>query len=600
MLGESGVNQAVGSKLEQAWREFQAGRIDQARTLLQRAIQQYPSTPELASVMSLVLMQSGASEQAVYFAERAVKARPDEPGFLVNYGNALAQAGRREDSDAAFQRAVALAPIVEGHLGLANNRWDRREYFAAGKHAARAYELRPDDPTMAATYATMLNFCGRADLAAQICRRALAASQDPVLAAMLAHAMNYVPGATPREIYEAHAAYGRILSARYPSRPGPWANERDPERRLRLGVLSHEFRQHAVASFLEPWLQHFDRGSIELFCYSSVRTEDAVTARFRAYAAHWRDIARLGDADAYRRMIEDQIDVLVDTSGLTQGHRLPILCTRAAPVQVTYLGYPATTGVGAIDYRIVDPVTDPPGADEFSVERLVRIDPGFWCYRPMDGAPPPAPPPSDAAGHITFGSFNSMPKLNDPLIGLWARLLLSIPGSRLVLKALELNEEALRQEVAGRFAAAGVDDHRVEVLGPTAGLGEHLGQYARVDVALDPFPYNGTTTTFDALFMGVPVVGMEGCVHAGRTGMSILGTLGRREWVGADEAAYVSIARALGADTDLRRRLRSSEDHSLRSQLLNSPLCDQPAYARRMDRTVRELWRGWCGAGAAS
>lgn len=595
------MNQAAMMKLQQAWQEFQSGRADQAKATLQRAIQQYPSSPELSSAMALVLMHTGPAEQALYFAERAAQARPQEPSFLVNYGNALAHVGRVDESDAVFSRAAALAPqLAEAHLGLANNRWQQRRYLAASVHAARAYELRPGDATLAATYATMLNFCGRADRAVEVGRRAAATSDDPVLSAIYAHALNYVADPDPREILRAHEAYGRLLSAKHPERAAIRTNTRDPGRRIRLGVLSHEFRQHAVASFLEPWLAHVDPAGIELFCYSTSPVNDGVSERFRGYAAHWRDIARLTPAQAYDAIAADMIDVLVDTSGLTQGHRTPLLCMRAAPVQVTYLGYPATTGLRTIDFRLVDPITDPPGAEAFSTERLVRMEPGFWCYRPPGDAPELAPPPSETTGFITFGSFNSLPKLNDGIIALWSRVLQAVAGSRLVLKALELNEPELRADVISRFAAAGAPADRIEVLGPTASIREHLASYSRVDVALDPFPYNGTTTTFEALYMGVPVVTLEGRLHAGRATTSILRTVGRSEWVCQDQESYIAVASGLAQGARQRRELRTEGPRSLRHQLLSSPLCDEPAYARRMDATIRTLWRNWCEANGST
>ena len=509
--------------------------------------------------------------------------------LLTNLGNALGRTGQGDGAAAAFEGALARHPgIVEARLGLANVRRVQRRYAEAAEHARAALAMAPGDPHLISLHAALLMSLGRTDETARLTGEGFARTPNLELASLHAHALNYLPGITARQVRAAHEAVGRLLATSNPRDVRPFTNSRDPDRRLRIGILSPDLRRHSVAFFLEPWLERFDRAALEVCCYPTSEEEDAVSARLRRLATAWHNVSGQDDGAIAQRIRSDAVDILIETAGLTQGHRLAVMSFRPAPVQVTMVGYPSTTGVAAIDARIVDSFTDPPGAELDCVESLVRIDPCFLCYRPPEEAPPVSP--ARDGDLITFGCFNAAPKINTPLLELWARVVSAVPGSRLVLKALDFDEPAVREGVLSRLVAAGVDASRVAILPSVPGLREHLARYAEVDIALDTFPYHGTTTTLEALWMGVPVVTLAGDRHASRVGVTLLANAGISDLIASSADRYVAIAAALAADAPRRAALRAG----LRSRLEASPLCDAPAYALRLDAALRDLWRRWC------
>jgi len=304
-------------------------------------------------------------------------------------------------------------------------------------------------------------------------------------------------------------------------------------------------------------------------------------------------MARFNDQQIIAQIRADQVDIVLELSGHTHGNKLTALRLRGAPVQVTYLGYPNTTGVPAIDYRIVDSLTDPPGNERWATEKLIRLDPCFLCYTPREDAPRPGPPPVEKNGFVTFGSFNSIKKLTVRTIGLWCRLLKEVPDSRLVIKSSGLSSAAAQEHISGLLRGAGIDEERFELLDKMESKVEHLSAYEMLDVALDTFPYHGTTTTCEALWQGVPVVSQVGEVHAARVGLSLLSAIGHPEWTAKSEDEYIAIAAGLGRDPAKLARIRSG----LRQEMARSPLCDGAAMGKRMEAALREVWRRWCAHG---
>ena len=309
-------------------------------------------------------------------------------------------------------------------------------------------------------------------------------------------------------------------------------NKREIERRLKIGYVSPDFCQHSVAYFIEPLLRAHERQAVEVFCYADVTRPDSVTARLRGYADHWLITVGRSDDELAERILTDSIDILVDLAGYTSKNRLGVFARKAAPVQVSWLGYPNTTGLAAMDYRLVDAVTDPVGeADAWASETLVRVDGGFLCYGSGKDVPKPTVPPCLTSRTVTFGSFNNPAKLSDATLDTWARLLERLPKTRLLLKGKPLGDAATRSFFLSRLAERGVAPERVELVAWLSNEAMHLALYDRVDIALDPFPYNGTATTCEALWMGVPVVTLLGDRHAGRVGASLLTQVGFTDWI---------------------------------------------------------------------
>lgn len=401
--------------------------------------------------------------------------------------------------------------------------------------------------------------------------------------------LNYLPGTDADAVFEEHLEWGRVAEARVPRLELDTPAE-DTRRCLRVGYLSPDFREHSVASFIEPVLRQHDRSRFEVCCYSSLPMPDETTRRIREAVDVWRDIDKLSDGEAARLIREDRIDILVDLSGHTAGGRLGIFAARPAPIQMTWMGYPNATGLRTIDYRITDGVADPAGEEAHYSEELLRLDGCFLCYQPVTDAPEVAPLPALTNGHVTFGSFNNFSKINPGVLQLWAEVLKQVPGSRLLLKCPALTDATVRGRVSAALQALGIGTERVDLLGHTRTRQEHLALYARVDIAVDTFPYNGTTTTCEALWMGVPVLSLVGKRHAGRVGASLLSAAGLSDWLADTPESFVAIAQTMVADVTRLARLRGS----LRGQLAESSLCDAAGFVRRLEAVMQQAWgRRW-------
>ena len=481
---------------------------------------------------------------------------PDCTAMRNNYAAALIDQNRREEARLELEQFRAVLPDVDMvHFNLAGI---YREYGRADEAIAgyrRVLELKPGH---APSYSNLL------------------------------FQLNSSATQNAETIFADHQRFGEAFARRYLA-PAP-----DPAwpRRLRIGYLSPDFREHVVMRFFEPILANHDKGRFEVFLYHSHRLKDAASERLRAQCAAWLDCEDLSDTELAERIRRDRIDILVDLAGHTSDNRLLVFAMKPAPVQVTYLGYPNTTGLPAVDYRITDAYTDPPGeSDRLSVERLVRLPGSYFCYRPLPGTPAVGPLPSLASGHVTFGCFNNFAKLSGNFFDTAAQVLAAVPGSRLLLKSRPLSIPEVANPLRRRFERAGVDPDRIEMRGWEAAMQEHLAIYGAVDIALDSFPYNGATTTCEALWMGVPVVSLTADRHAGRVGSSLLNAMGLGEFVARDVREYVEISARLAGDSarlqDLRRQLRE--------RMQRSPLMDEAGFARRLERCYVELWESRTG-----
>jgi predicted O-linked N-acetylglucosamine transferase (SPINDLY family) len=553
----------------------QRGRLADAAAAWRRATELDPMSADAHSNLAQALAWLGdASEEAVRAGEEAVRLQPDLAEAWNNLGVALKSAGRHDHAARAFERAIELQPqLPAAQMNLGNLWLPLGEVERAEAHYRRAIELSPTDGE----------------------------SWDNLLLAL------HYREREPLELFAEHSRWGELFSST--AAPRAFENPRDPERRLRIGYVSPDFRRHSVAYFIEPILAGHDRGQFEVFCYANLRREDEVTERLRSLPAlTWRSIHGRSNDEAAAMIRDDAIDLLIDLAGHTGDNRLGVFARRPAPVQFTYLGYPNTTGLREIDYRITDPIADPPGeSDTLHTERLLRLPTSAWCYRPpvealsrvreliAAGGSPRAsargyelPHPRALAGEVTFGSFNVLSKVSPETIGVWGRILAAVPRSRLLLKAAALDYDSVRQRVQRAFESLGIAEDRLELLGRTPDLAEHLELYHRVDIALDTFPYNGTTTTCEALWMGVPVVTLMGRTHASRVGASLLHAVGLRDCVAATAEDYVNTAARLAGDPAARDRA------TVRRAMENSPLRDEAAFVAGFESALRSAWRSWC------
>jgi predicted O-linked N-acetylglucosamine transferase (SPINDLY family) len=559
------------------------GRRQEAEGHLETAARQDPGDPEAPLHLGILRRDAGRPAEAEACFRRALALAPGWPVALGFLGNLLAATGRPGEALPLLAAASEASPASpEPHHNLAKALDAAGRLSEAMDRYARALALRPDFVEARTNLSVLQAGTGLVAEGLAGFREALAQAPDrwPTRSAYLYH-LHHDPDLDPGALLAEHR---RWSSAAPPGPPAP----SPPGAVLRVGFSSPDFRRHSCAYFLEPLLANLDPARVEVFAYADLAARDEVTERIAARCARFLDTTALDDEALAARIREDRLDILVDLAGHTADNRLPVFARRAAPVQATWLGYPGTTGVEAMDFRFTDAVADPPGAEAHHSERLLRL-PVFLCYGGDPAAPLPAAPPSAGRGTVTYGSFNNLPKLNDRTLRLWARVLAATPGSRLLLKGHRAFDDAgVRARTLARLEAAGIDPAAVELARLDPGYEAHLARYAGVDVALDPFPYHGTTTTCEALWMGVPVVVLEGDRHASRVGCSLLRAAGFPEWIAGDEDAYVALAARLAADEDGRVRLR----RELRAAVAASPLCDGAAFARAFEAALRSAAAG--------
>lgn len=558
-------------------------KLEQARVLTQRLAQAHPRDPRVATLAAMVMNQCNLPAQALHYASLAARLLPDHPQPLLDLGRLHAIAGDYAKAETAYRGALSLAPHDHAAVAaLAALLFDRGRFHEALALCMREGSL---DPGLAGVAAGCYLRLVRPVDASHALGMLLARSPDDINALIgAALVLNYRDDVSPADVLAAHRRVGAWFAARHPPQPVPYHPAPAPGEPVRVGILSPDLRQHSVSYFIEPLLTHHDPAAMRLTVYYTNRVEDLATRRLKPLADAWRPADTLDDNHLAQAIYNDRTDVLIELSGLTHGHCLPVMQMRPAPVGATYIGYPNTTGLSSIDVRLVDSITDPPGpADALATERLLRLDPCFLCYAPPADAPEPVTRPEGSP--LVLASFNSAQKLSPSTIRLWTRAVRAIPGSVLLLKSVNFEDAALRDDIRGRFLAAGVEDARLRVLPPREGVRDHLAAYHEVDIALDPTPYNGTTTTCEALWMGVPVVTLAGNVHASRVGASLLSAAGLADLVAPDEDSFVRVVADLAADAARRLTLRTS----MRGMVRTSPLCNAPAFARRFEAAMQSL-----------
>jgi protein O-GlcNAc transferase len=554
-----------------------------------------PGFAEAHYNMGVVLQDFGNISAAVECYCRALDAAPDYAEAHLNRGNALVKLGQLENAAASYRAALAIRPdFAEAHLDLGNALNELGQPAQALFCFQRALQINPAFLAAHLNLGNTLKDLGRIDEALDCYRKAIAI--DPYFFAAhdnLLFAANLKANHDPRTMLADAIAFGQ-RAARRAIPCTDWQNSKAPEKRLRVGLVSGDFRNHPVAYFLESVLgQLKSGGAIELLAYSNNAQADALTARIKACCHAWREVAGLCDEALTRQIRSDGIDILIDLSGHTEHNRLPLFAWKAAPLQLSWLGYHATTGVAAIDYIVADRWTVLPEEEAHFTETVWRLPETLWCLTPPDddlAQLPPSPLPALANGFVTFACLNRIDKVGDDVLAVWARILHSIPESRLLLKACQLKHDAARRLIVERFAQRGIGAERLILEGPSP-RADYLATYRRIDIALDPFPYTGATTSAEGLWMGVPVITLAGQRFMSRQGVSMAMSAGLPQWIAADHDDYV--ARAVWQATDLKSlaQLRSS----LRGQVLASPLFDAPRFAVNFEAALRGMWRAWCG-----
>jgi predicted O-linked N-acetylglucosamine transferase (SPINDLY family) len=568
----------------------QTGHYAETLALIDRALVLDPAQPATRYGRAMALQSLGRYDEAVGEYEQAVALKPDYVEALHNLAALLQKIGRTDEAISIYRRVLALKPdYVDAYSNMGVALRDRFRFADAVACFEAALKRDPGHAELHNNLGVVLKAQGRLDEAAAHYRQALALKPDYVGAhSNILMSLNYRPDLDRGEVYRAHgewdARHGRKRAPAEPVLP----RDRNPDRPLRVGYVSPDFRDHSVAYFFEPLLARHDPRQVETVCYANAPKADHVTERLKSHARHWRQIDRLDEAAIAEQIRADGIDILVDLAGHSSNHALTVFARKPAPLQVTWLGYPNTTGLAAMDYRLTDEIADPPGAAAaLHTERLEYLPHGFLCYQPAKSAPPASALPAAASGIVTFGSFNNLAKVTPQVVAVWAEILRCVSNSRLLLKSAAFADAATRRLYAGRFGVAGIGPERLSLLPQDVGTTAHLARYHELDVALDPFPYSGTTTTCEALWMGVPVLTLAGSTHAGRVGASLLTRLGLDSLVALDEAGYVAAAIRLAGDLSALAALRAG----LRARLSRSPLCDAGGFAREIEAAYRRMWQ---------
>jgi len=565
----------------------EAGDHRAAIASYRRAVEVAPALADAHYNLGAVLRTVGEFGDAIASLRRAAQLRPDFFLAHLNLGTCLQAVGAPHDAVASLREALRLEPeSCDAHTNLGIALQDLGQFAEAAAAHRRALASKPDYPEAHNNLGNAMKELGRLDLALDAYRNAVHHRADfPIAHSNVLFAMNYGPDFAIDECLAEARRFGALRAGRGARRADALPVPGAPSR-LRIGMVSGDLRGHPVGYFLQGFLAHCDRTSIELVAYPTFERADATTASLRPRFAEWRPLAGMSDEAAAEAIRADGIHVLIDLSGHTARNRLPLFALRPAPVQVSWLGYFATTGVPQIDYVLGDPHVMPAGEEAHFTEQVWRLPECYLCFTPPDIALDVGPLPARAAGHVTFGSFNNLAKINDAVVRLWARVLAAVPGSRLLLKTAQLNDAEARAGLRARFAEAGVAPERLLLEGASP-RAELLAAYGRLDIGLDPFPYPGGTTTAEALWMGVPVLTRRGSRFLSHVGETIAHNAGQSDWIAADDDDYVAKADAFAADLDRLAALRAG----LRERVLRAPLFDAPRFARHFEAAMWGIWR---------
>jgi predicted O-linked N-acetylglucosamine transferase (SPINDLY family) len=626
------VRRAIVLKPDWPVAHYHLGNLLQMRELLDLAIESYqraialkPDYLQACNNLGIALKEMDRIDEAIAVLERVVVLSPGDAMGFVNLGNALLDKREFGRSLAAHQKAIALKPdLAEAHLNLAAVLKEMGKLEESIAAIGRAIELRPhfaeahnnlgtaleesgllDESLAAYSRAIAINphyerahfnlgnnlkAMGRMDESIAAYRRSIAISPAFVEAhSNLVYAMHFHPDHDAAAIAAESRRWSQQHAEPLKKFIQPHTNDRSPTRRLRIGYVSPDFKEHPVGRFLLPLWDRRDKSQFELFAYAQVPVADAVTEKLRSCADQWRNITGMPDAEVADLIRNDRIDILVDLTMHMAGNRLLVFARKPAPVQVSWLAYCSTTELDAMDYRLSDSFLDPPGMDESVYrEKTIRLPETYWCHRPVDGTSDVNSLPSLRAGHVTFGCLNNFAKVSEPALTTWTNLLLAVPNSVLLLHAPPGSH---RKQLQERFGQEAIAPDRIRFVGKQP-LRAYLRLHHQIDIALDTFPYGGGTTTCDALWMGVPVISLKGNTAVGRGGVSILNNIGLEEWVADSPAKYVETAVALANDVSRLADLRAT----LRRRMEHSPLMDAPRFAGEIEAAYRRMWRTWCEA----
>lgn len=623
--------EAIEQQLDLGIAHHQVGEFTQAQACYEQVLQWQPARADAWHLLGVIAYQQEEYLTAIAQIDRAIELNANAANFYNSLGSVYQklrqfdrslecyqkviqleanffkahnnigliyqEKGQFQDAIASYQQAIQLQPnYAEAYLNLSIAYDKQTQLTRAIECCQKAIQLKPEYADAYCQLGRIFSKQVKPKETVQSYQRALqidpnyAVARHHLMFSLLYYSCDYEPSA----IYAEHRKWAECLGellAEVAEGIGPYDNNPTPERRLRIGYVSGDFKTHSVTYFFEPLLALHNSRDFEVICYANNTTIDATTQRLRQLADGWREIFTLNDAQVAELIRKDKIDILVDLSGHTMDNRLLVFARKPAPIQVTYLGYPSTTGLDTIDYRLTDAWADPQGETEhLHAEQLVRLPHGFLCYLPATNCPDVSPPPVLKSNQITFGCFNNLTKVNPESIGCWAKILRSVPNSRLIIKSKPLVDADNCAYLHGLFQQYGIERERVQLIGWLAKKNQHLDLYNQVDIALDTFPYHGTTTTCEAMWMGVPIITQAGKTHVSRVGVSLLSSVGLEALIAESAEDYIQKAVNLANDREQLQEVRSH----LRQRMQASPLTNASLISSSLEKAYRAMWRRFC------
>ena len=619
----------IPQAFEIAVQHHQAGRLPEAEAIYRQILAVEPQNTDALHLLGVIAHQVGRQDLALQMILQAIHLNANRPEYYSNLGAAYAKLGRREEAIAAYSRALQLKPdYAEAHCNLGNAFTEQGQLDAAAAAFFKAVQFKPDYVQAHCNLGFTLSAAGRLDEAISACRRALQFKPDD--ASMLCNLGNtlrengeveealklqrrvielkpddaslhsyliltslYQPNCDEAARRKELELWEQMHGAPLKALALPHSNSPDSQRRIRIGYVSPDFYSHVVCHFLTPLLEAHDHAGFEIFCYASVKRPDALTERMKATADIWRDVQGMSDEALFQLIRDDAIDILVDLTMHASDNRLPVFARKPAPVQVAWLGHPGSTGLHAMDWRLTDHHLDPPGSPwSESAEKVMALPDSWFCYDPIHEFPTPGELPALRTGYVTFGSLNKFCKVNDAVLQRWAGVMHAVEGSRLLMRCM--GREA-GNRVRRYFESQGIAAERLELIGWLPGREAFLDLYRRIDIGLDPFPFNGGTTTCETLWMGIPVLTLPGSGAQSRIGLSILSSCGMPEFVAHSEADYLMLAKDIARDLQKLAHTRST----LRARMQSSPFMDAQRFARNVEHAFRQMWHTWCAKQSA-
>lgn len=603
---------------------FRKYKYSEARDYVERAISKEPQNDVFLFNYGFILKESGEKLKAKAAFEQALEINSNNIEALLGLGRLLTELGDYDSCRELFQKAIDIKPDYYAPYASMGISYYKTSTTEAIKWFDKALEINPNADDVYSLKGYALNILGNTEEAEKSLRKAIELREDHAeyhqnlgnvlmvqakIPEALEHCqksielnpnsslafsnlllyMHYIPQSTKDDIWNLHKIYSKMFEPK-DLELRPYLSEPRKDRKIRIGLVSSDFRKHSVAYFIEPLLNKKDTTNYEYYTYANVKIPDVFSQRIANLSTKWQSILQLSDVQAAELIRNDQIDILIDLGGHTADNRLKLFCLKPAPIQVSWLGYPDTTGLNAIDYRIADEYTEPEGAENFSSEKIIRLPGGFHCYSALADSPDVAPLPSKKNGHITFGSFNNFAKCSNETIFLWSEIMKNVPNSKIVLKALSLGDKYVQEYAYKTFKTFGIERDRITMLARTSSLRKHFEKYGEIDIALDTYPYNGTTTSCEAMWMGVPLVSFFGPNHASRVGLSLLSHVGLQQLAAGSPEDYVNKAVALANEEELRTELRAT----MRQRLINSPILNAEHFARKFEAAMSAIWNVYC------